>query len=102
MTSPVIAVVAPEHTDCHGGHCHYVYIFDRHHIVHQAEGGKSEPDNLVTICPNEHRNQHQLDDAYDRYDGKVPQSLLRGFGRGVRRRARLRWERLHPPQEKAA
>ena len=84
----------PTHTDCHGGRCRAVQTFDRHHIVHQAEGGPTTKENLADICPNEHRNQHDLDDLYDKHKGKPPWSARRKFPRTVQRRAEMRWAAL--------
>lgn len=80
----------PPRTDCHGGHCDEVQTFDKHHVIEQSEGGATVPENLAVICPNTHRNTHDLYALYDEYNGLVPRGLL-GYPRIARRMARARW-----------
>jgi hypothetical protein len=35
-----------------------VSTLDIHHIVEVAEGGTNDPENLIALCPNCHRNYH--------------------------------------------
>lgn len=89
--APHLGIRNPSRTDCHGGHCDQVRTFDGHHVVEQSEGGVTSPENLAIICPNTHRNAHDLYALYDEYNGALPRGLL-DFSRIVRRMAKARWE----------
>lgn len=82
----------PSRTDCHGGHCDLVRTFDGHHVVEQSEGGATVPENLAIVCPNTHRNTHDLYAEYDEYNGVLPPGVRDGYSRISRRMAKARWE----------
>lgn len=87
-----LAVRNPSHTDCHGGHCDQVQTFDAHHVVEQSEGGESVAENYALICPNTHRNTHDLYRLYDKLlpGQPLPWGTRRHFPRISRRMAAAR------------
>jgi hypothetical protein len=72
-----------------------VRVFDGHHVLQQSEGGPSCPENVWPICPNCHRNAHDLYRAWDRAGGVPDLAELRGTPlnqRFIVKLATRRWE----------
>lgn len=44
--------------------CKYSFFVDVHHVQHQAKGGSDRIDNLVTLCPNHHKEWHYLENTF--------------------------------------
>ena len=39
--------------------CGYSDVIDRHHIIHQADGGSDRVENIIFLCPNCHAKAHR-------------------------------------------
>ena len=68
-----------------------IRIIDRHHVVPLSWDGPDEPDNLITICPNQHRLVHELLDLYKKRGGHVFASDLRPYPRFTQQLAKRGW-----------
>jgi hypothetical protein len=72
-----------------------VRVFDGHHVLQKSEGGPDCIENVWLICPNCHRNSHDLYRVWDHNGGLPADDFLVGtplnqrFVKGV---ARRRWD----------
>jgi len=52
-------VLARDHHRCRVPWCHSAHNLEPHHIEHFARGGKTEDDNLITLCWHHHTKIHE-------------------------------------------
>lgn len=52
-------VLARDHHRCRVPWCHSAHNLEPHHIEHFAHGGKTEDDNLITLCWHHHAAIHE-------------------------------------------
>jgi len=69
---------------CVSAHSPDPQSLDSHHIWPLGMGGPDTADNLVTVCPNAHRNVHELLRAWVKWDGPPPWEIRSHFGRYTR------------------
>jgi hypothetical protein len=89
VVSPALRkVIVSRDGGCRFPGCHRRHYMDVHHILHWADGGTTDPANLVLLCSYHHRLLHEggfsvrfLDDGaleFRRADGRaIPQSGYR-------------------------
>lgn len=80
-------------------------VFDGHHVFQQSEGGPDCPENVWPICPNCHRNAHDLYRVWDRAGGVPLLGNLVGTplnGVFVKKLAARRWRALKKEAEPCA
>jgi HNH endonuclease len=53
------AILARDHGRCRVPGCTHASFVDVHHIVPRCEGGRNDPDNLLTLCGGHHRATHR-------------------------------------------
>ena len=76
-TVPPTLRMVIEHRDggCRVPGCSQVRWLHVHHLVHWAAGGRTEPSNLVSLCPAHHRMLHQ-GRLHVRGDPETPDGLI--------------------------
>jgi 5-methylcytosine-specific restriction endonuclease McrA len=67
---------------------------DRHHIWPLGEGGPDIEENLVAVCPNGHRQIHDLLRRMKKGKGVVTWLVARRYGKKVRAYAKLGYDRI--------
>lgn len=77
---------------CAKTHLPKIRIIDRHHIVPLSWGGPDKPENIITICPNQHRLIHELLDLYKKRKGLLTITDLKPYPRFTRRLADRAWK----------
>lgn len=64
---------------------------DLHHVLPKTWGGPDTPENIVAICPNQHRLVHTLLREYRKADGTPPWSVRRHYSSFTRGLAARGW-----------
>lgn len=67
---------------------------DRHHVWPLGEGGPDVEENLITVCPNGHREIHDLLRRMMKGNGVVTWLIARRYGKKVRTYAKLGYDRI--------
>lgn len=78
----------------HNKHAPESHINHRHHVYPLAEGGPHIEDNIIVACPTGHSNIHDLLSHYKIHQGNPPYSVLKRYGFGERKYAKLGYERI--------
>lgn len=71
---------------------------DDHHIFPLGMGGPDTVENLIRICPNEHRQTHALLNLYVRHEGLPPVIDRRRFSLTARYLAHRGWAEYQEAQ----
>jgi hypothetical protein len=67
---------------------------ERHHIWPLGDGGPDVESNKVTVCANGHYSIHSLIDLMRKAGGRVPWTVRRRYGGGVRRYAQQGYDAI--------
>lgn len=55
-----------------------------HHVLPRSMGGKTEPNNLIPVCPTGHYNIHTLIDSWVNAGGEPHWEILKHYGHSER------------------
>jgi hypothetical protein len=92
MTEPRVLVSETITCPCSKTHLPKIRIIDRHHIVPLSWDGPDKTENIIAICPNQHRLIHELLELYKKRKGFLTTADLKPYPRFTRRLAERAWK----------